>query len=363
MTTINDTSMRKARVGLIGLGLFAAIFIVGLLWAKWAPYTGRALTTSNTRTWSGTPIFQTSGAAGSAPTFRGAWDFTVSYLQSVWRAALVGLLVAAAIDGLVKPTWLLRMMNRRTRWGQALAGGLTSLPSMMCTCCTAPVTVGMRKRGVSTVATLAYWIGNPILNPAVLVFLFLVAPWQFAAVRLSVGALLVFGGTTLVARLAGRREPDGHPGLPVPTEESDQYRTVTGLLRRFARSLVRFSLVLIPEYVVMVFLVGLFSGTLSDFFGLSAQLGLVSVLLVAVIATALVIPTAGEIPVVLGLVAVGAGGGIIGVLLIALPALSLPSIVMVGRALSWRVTMAAAAAVVMAAMIAGSILAALWPGI
>jgi uncharacterized membrane protein YraQ (UPF0718 family) len=47
-----------------------------------------------------------------------------------------------------------------------------------------------------------------------------------------------------------------------------------------------------------------------------------------------VIPAAGEIPILLGLAAAGAGTGILGVLLITLPAISLPSMVMVVRSLS-----------------------------
>jgi hypothetical protein len=39
----------------------------------------------------------------------------------------------------------------------------------------------------------------------VLVFLFLVAPWQFGVVRIIVGAIVVVGGSVIVARLFGAR--------------------------------------------------------------------------------------------------------------------------------------------------------------
>lgn len=67
---------------------------------------------------------------------------------------------------------------------------------MMCTCCTAPVASALRRRGARTAGVVAYWLGNPLLNPAVLVFLALVAPWQWVATRLVVGVLLVVGGAT-----------------------------------------------------------------------------------------------------------------------------------------------------------------------
>ena len=51
--------------------------------------------------------------------------------------------------------------------------------------------------------------------------------------------------------------------------------------------------------------------------------------------------------------------GLLGALLIALPAVSLPSAVMVGRALGWRATAATAGATVVAGLLAGGLLTAL----
>lgn len=61
----------------------------------------------------------------------------------------------------------------------------------------------------------------------------------------------------------------------------------------------------------------------------------------------------------LALTASGIGAGTAGALLITLPALSVPSMVMVGRALSWRVTLAMAAVVTVAGLAAGLLLWAL----
>jgi uncharacterized membrane protein YraQ (UPF0718 family) len=229
----------------------------------------------------------------------------------------------------------------------------------MCSCCTAPVAVGLRRRGAAVAASLAYWVGNPVLNPAVLVFLFLVAPWQFGVVRIVVGLLLVVGGTALVARLAGGRTEPELPAELRADATSDPVR-LGELPVRYLRSLARFALVLVPEYLLVVLLLGFLSGWLSDFSGLDARLGVAAVLVAAVVGTLLVIPTGGEIPVVLALAAAGAGAGTAGALLITLPALSVPSMVMVGRAFSWRVTTAMAGVVVVAGLVSAALLALLW---
>lgn len=346
-------SRQELRLGVVALCVLTVVFVGGVLWAKWLPYADKAMSLSRTHTWPSGSIFASSGAPGAAPSWSGAWRYSATYFEAVWRAALVAMLIAAAIDALVPRTWLVAVMNRRSHMGQSISGGLLALPSLMCTCCTAPVTVGLRRRGASVAASLAYWLGNPLLNPAVLVFLFLVAPWQFGVVRIVVGLLLVFGATALVARLTGRRTDGALP--TAPQGEPAAALRLRDLPVRYLRSLFRFSVTLVPEYFVVVMLVGWLSGWLSDFSGLDARLAGLAVVICAVIGTLLVIPTGGEIPVILAMTAAGVGMGSAGALLVTLPAISLPSMVMVGRALSWRVTAATAGAVAIAGVVSGAL--------
>jgi uncharacterized membrane protein YraQ (UPF0718 family) len=368
MTTVESVagapagSRRHLLVGLAGVTILAVIFVLGLWWAKWAPYARKGSHLSTTHTWPGSSMFAESGQPGAAPTLSGAWRFATTYMLEVWRGFAVALVAAAAFDALVPRAWLLGLMNRRTRVGQAVAGGTASLPSLMCTCCASPLTVGLRQRGVGTAASLAYWLGNPLLNPAVLVFLFLVAPWQFGVVRIIAGVSVVAGGSVLVARLFRSWEP-AMPGQPeaaltsgTPSPQPPDPASLGQFPLRFARSLLRLAVILIPVYAAAVLVLGYVSGWLSDFAGLDARLGLVAVLVCAVIGTLLVIPTGGEIPVILALSAAGVSAGTAGALLITLPALSVPSMLMVGRALSWRVTAAAAGLVVLAGLVAAVML-------
>jgi len=192
----------------------------------------------------------------------------------------------------------------------------------------------------------------------VLVFWFLVAPWQFGVVRLLVGTAVVAGGSAVVTRLFEPKAADGDQALPAklsPSADPDPVR-LSQFPVRFARSLGRLAVILIPLYLVVVYALGFFSGWLSDFAGLDARLGIVAVLVCALLGTLLVIPTGGEIPVILALTAVGVGAGTAGALLITLPALSLPSMVMVGRALSWRITLAMACVVAVAGLVGGLLL-------
>jgi uncharacterized membrane protein YraQ (UPF0718 family) len=104
--------------------------------------------------------------------------------------------------------------------------------------------------------------------------------------------------------------------------------------------------------------IGAFRGWL---FPLGADLrsGLLLIVVAAVVGTAMVIPTGGELPIVQGLVLAGLSLGAAGALLITLPAVSLPGVAMVGRAFGWRVTAATAAVVVVGGLAAAALLPAL----
>jgi uncharacterized membrane protein YraQ (UPF0718 family) len=146
----------------------------------------------------------------------------------------------------------------------------------------------MRQRRVSMNAALAYWIGNPMLNPATLVFMGFVLGWHWTALRLVTALVMVFGVSYLAARLAV-----GH----------------------------------------------------------SLLLGL----WLAVAGTLFVIPTAGEIPIVQGLLAYGLGPFGAGTLLITLPAVSLPSLVMIGRSFPRRTLAMVTLAVVVLGIVSGAV--------
>ncbi|MBW0102186.1 permease [Pseudonocardia sp. KRD291] len=355
-TTSPTPEPSRTRVAAVtGVTITAVVFIVVLLWSKWVPYTGQALRAAGNGTWSGSNVLGVGDVRpGDPPSWQAATSFLVAYGQAVWKALVAALLISAALQSLIPPGWMVRLLNRRGRIASAVAGGLGSTPSMMCTCCTAPVVVSLRRSGVSSAAAIAYWLGNPLLNPAVLVFLLLVAPWEWTATRLVVGLVVVVGGAALVARLTeGRHAP---PGVAAQargeTADPDWLRRAPA---RFGRSLARLALVIVPEYLIIVLLVGAFRGWLFPLDAASGS-GLLIVVLAAVVGTAVVIPTAGEIPILQGLAIAGVAAGPVGALLVTLPVVSLPGIVMVGRALGWRATAATGALAVAGGLLGAGLL-------
>jgi uncharacterized membrane protein YraQ (UPF0718 family) len=193
--------------------------------------------------------------------------------------------------------------------------------------------VGLAKSRASTGAVLAYWLGNPMLNPATLIFLGFVLGWQWAALRAATGILLVLGVAYLAERfVAGRgaRPAASAPGVP------DAVPDRRPLLVRWASAFGQLAVGLVPEYFLIVVVLGAVRAWL--FPAMSPAIGHSLWLIVglALAGTLFVVPTAGEVPIVQTLLAFGLGAGGAGALLVTLPPVSLPSLVMVGRAVPVR---------------------------
>jgi hypothetical protein len=338
-----------------GVVAAAAIFTAALLWAKWWPYAGKIGDVGASHTWPGSDILGVGGVRpGDAPSRHAATSFAGAYFLAIWKALVAALLIGAALQTLVPRRWVARVTARRGPVSGAVLGGLAGTPSMMCTCCAAPVAATLRRTGVPTSAAVAYWLGNPLLNPAVLVFLLFVAPWQWTVTRLVMGVVLVVGGAALVARLT-----DGRRAAAAPETGSTGPRDTGHPAARYARALGRLTVTVVPEYLVVVGLIGAFRGWLFPLGHGALHTGVLVVLVAAVLGTLLVIPTAGEIPILHGLALAGLSLGAVGALLVTLPAVSLPGMALVGRALGWRATVATAGVVAVGGVLAGGLLLAL----
>lgn len=360
----SDASSRH-RTTVIGIVAFAAILLVGETLAKWWPYAQKVSDTVATHSVGGSSILATAGPAGATPSWRGAWSFTITYGIDIWPALLAAVLIGAGVEVLVPRTALLTAFRRRGGWRASFAGGLLALPCLMCTCCSSPITVSLRRSNVPASGALSYWLSNPLLNPVVLILLALVLPWEYVFVRIAIGVVLVFAVAPFVVRLVGRSET---PNFAMPLPRAPALESVTAptgppnevtALARYLRAVVRLLIYLLPEYFLIVFGLGAFSGWLLPFSQSAIDWGFGAVVVAAVAGTILVIPTAAELPIIISLVALGFPTAVTGALVIALPALSLASMAMVGRALSWRVTATMACAVALSALAAGGLAAAL----
>lgn len=299
--------------------LFFLVVIVGLWYVKWQPYYGKAFTAAETHS-----IGKSILAQADASPLRAAWDYALVYFLAVWKAAVLGVILGSLVQVLIPRNWLMRTLGQ-PRFQGTLLGTLFSLPGMMCSCCAAPVTAGLRRQQVSMGGALAFWMGNPLLNPATLVFMGFVLGWQFALIRLVAGLAMVLIIASLVQRLV-------KDTVQTATVEIESATVQGSFFTRWGRALWTLVWNTIPVYILAVLVLGAARVWLFPHTEGVVDNTLFWVVAMAVAGCLFVIPTAAEIPIVQTMMLAGMGTAPALALLMTLPAVSLPSLVMLRKA-------------------------------
>jgi uncharacterized protein len=328
--------------------IFLLLAVAGLFYVKWFPYYHRAFTAASTHS-IGSSILMGNAASPPAPSLDAALGYAWAYGKAIWQAMVLGLLLGSAVQALLPAHWVAKALGK-TGFGSVAAGGLLAIPGMMCTCCAAPVVVGLRARQASPGGAIAFWLGNSVLNPATLVFMGFVLGWQWAGLRLALGVLMVFGLGYLVNRLV---TPGEASAADARLAELVARQQEGNAFARWLTILARMAVRLVPEYVVLVLLLGAARAWLFPQIGPAIGNDIGWIVAFAVAGMLFVIPTAGEVPIIQAMLTLGIGVGPAGALLLTLPPISVPSLAMLARSFSPRVLAIVAASVVVFGIVAG----------
>lgn len=330
--------------------LFLMVACIGLYYVKWSPYYLKAFVASDSHS-IGASILNDQPSAPVAA----ALAYAKVYFLAIWKAAVLAVILGSLLQVLIPRDWLLRLFGR-AGFASTLRGGLFALPGMMCSCCAAPVAAGMRRQNVSVGAALAFWIANPVLNPATLVFMGFVLGWGFSALRLVLGIVLVLG-VSLVAQYISRPEQVPQAALAAVADVSDE--EPQPFLSRWGRTLWQLFWSTIPIYVLAVLVLGAARVWLFPHVDGAMANSLWWLIPLAIVGTLFVIPTAAEIPIVQTMMALGMATGPAVALLMTLPSISLPSLLMLRKDFDTRVLVTVAVLTVLIGILSGLIGAAL----
>lgn len=329
------------------LSVFVLLAVAGLFYVKWHPYYDRAFVAAAQHA-IGHSILMGDAASAPAPSWSAALGYALAYGKAIWQAMLLGLLLGSGIQALLPVDWVRGALGGRG-FRSVLAGGLLAMPGMMCTCCAAPVVAGLRRHQAAPGAAVAFWLGNTVLNPATLVFTGFVLGWHWTLLRVALGVPMVFGLGWLANRMTRAETVSAQAWPPV----EDEPRSPAEVARRWLRIFARMTLRLIPEYVVIVLLLGAVRAWMFPTIGPAIGDQWFWIVAFAFAGMLFVIPTAGEVPIVQAMLALGMAGGPAAALLMTLPPVSLPSLVMLGRSFPLCVLVAIAMAVVGFGVVAG----------
>jgi uncharacterized membrane protein YraQ (UPF0718 family) len=167
---------------------------------------------------------------------------------------------------------------------------------------------------------------------------------------------MVFGLGYLVNRMVTPKEAEASREAMAQLVTSDVPGTA---FARWVKILGTMTLRLIPEYIVLVLILGAARTWLFPHVGPDIDNSLLWIVALSVAGTLFVIPTAGEVPIIQAMLSFGMAAGPAGALLMTLPLISVPSMAMLGRSFPRRVLTAVALAVVVCGVISGLLAVAL----
>ncbi|MBI4296465.1 MAG: permease [Chloroflexi bacterium] len=288
----------------------------------------------------------------------------ISYLLIVWHATVLGILLGGLF--LVAGASIITKLKSNS-FGAHLAGSAMAMTQPFCSCCAAPVGATLYRKGAALGPTLAFIVSSPMLNITSLVLAGVLLPAKFALLRIAAGIIVGVLVTYIVAFAAIRWASQTGGGSGISISWAARIISVYSRLFRL-ESLVpegqlSLPMTLISSWVATSWRLAklmvpvLLAGAVLASYIVQAMPdpghSVASVLVTSAFATLLMAPTWTEIPLAASFINNGLTGSA-AVVLVALPAVSIPCLTIIAGALrSVKVAIILGLAVFLAAVAAG----------
>ena len=298
--------------------------------------------------------------AAGALTFGAVYpvDRTMVLSTRVWRTTVNWLdanRVGMTFSFLFGPAALtfLATLRRRTgsRYLNTLFGAAIGVPLGVCTNCVAPIARGLYASGLSTESVLAAMFASPALNVIVLAMTFALFPVAVALLKLTSVLFLIF---VFAPAVASRRQASA-PGMACPIEipTSETWaQALAGTALSYAKSFWYVFRVAFP-LMILAAVLGAVVIELLPAQALVTQVTTIGIVLVALVSAFLPVPMAFDVAIAYIAMTKGVPLPYVVTILCTLGIISVFSLSVVGKTISWRVAAAAYATVAAVGTVAG----------
>ena len=290
---------------------------------------------------------------------------SVNWAYTNMQGMLFGLLFAAAVLTILSS---IKSRSFRHPWLNTLSGVLVGAPLGVCVNCATPIAYGIYSAGARLETALASLFASPTLNAIVLTMTFTLLPWEMALFKLFGVLMLLISIPLLVKHIPIVIDPKVVAAVPKgsfgsrfstlqsqPDYNVDENYFVAILVT--ARSFISHLLYIIKFALPLMLLAGLLGALVLELvpFSLFANTdpSLMILLLCAVVATALPVPIAFDVIIVMALIANGIDKGLATVLLFGLGIFSIYPAFVIARYISVRLSLAIAVLVMVISCVLG----------
>lgn len=286
----------------------------------------------------------------SMPLSARVWRTTVNWLD----ANRVGM-TFSFLFGPAALTFLATLPRRRSksRWVNTFMGAAAGAPLGVCTNCVAPIARGLFASGMSAESVLAAMFASPALNVVVLAMSFALFPMSVAVLKLATVLFLIFVFAPM-AVWYGRTQSES-VACPIDVPVAERWTEALGsVARSYGRSFWYVFRVAFPLMVLAAAL-GAVLAELLPAQAMAAPVTTGGIVAVALVGAFLPVPMAFDVAIAYVAMTRGVPLPYVVTVLCTLGIVSVYSLAIVGKSLSWKVAAAAYGTVVALGVVAGTI--------
>jgi uncharacterized membrane protein YraQ (UPF0718 family) len=292
--------------------------------------------------WGGVSVGPNDAVAGKSV----ADDGELAGRESDWDDVFVFLFGPAAL------VFLAMVPRRRTgsKYLNTLFGAVAGMPMAVCTNCVAPIARGLYAAGMSRESVLAAMFASPALNVVVLAMTFALFPARVALLKLATVLFLIF-----VFAPAASREGDKGYTRPIEIPMAESWRqAIVNVVRLYGKSFWYVFRVAFPLMILGAVLGALVIEWLPPQ-AIITQASIGGIVLVALVGAFLPVPMAFDVAIAYIAMTHGAPLPYVVAILCTLGIISVFSLSVLGKTISWRLAGATYATVAALGIVAGVI--------
>jgi uncharacterized membrane protein YraQ (UPF0718 family) len=344
-STVTTKAWRSRALAVILMVAVAGIFWVDSRYPALLKryHAGRQVTASGALTFGSVyPVNRT------MPLSSRVWRTTVNWLD----ANRIGM-TFSFLFGPAALTFLATLRRRRTNslYLNTLTGAAAGAPLAVCTNCIAPIARGLYASGMGTESVLAAMFASPALNVVVLAMTFALFPPAVALLKLATVLFLIF---IFAPAVASRRLDSAQVAVcPIEIAVSESWTDAfLSTARSFAKSFWYVFRVAFP-LMVLAAVLGALAIESTPPQALIAQVTVGGIILVALIGAFLPVPMAFDVAIAYIAMTKGVALPYVVTILCTLGIISVFSLSVLGKTISWKVAAAAYGTVVALGILAG----------
>jgi uncharacterized membrane protein YraQ (UPF0718 family) len=271
-----------------------------------------------------------------------AVDRSMPYLTRVWRTTINWLdanragMTFSFLFGPAALAFLSTLRRRRTksRYLNALLGTAAGIPMGVCSNCIAPIARGFYASGMSTESVLAAMFASPALNIVILAMTFALFPLSLALLKLGTVLFLIFVFVPAVTAQEVPPEIVGNFAIDFAAPET-WGQALAATARSYAKSFWNVFRVAFP-LMILAAVLGAFAVELIPQQALVSQVNFLGIVAVALISAFLPVPMAFDVAIAYILMAHGVPLPYVAAVLCTLGIISVYSLSVMGKTISWK---------------------------